>query len=102
SQILQGENVSMVELDGGCVCCELTGEFEAAVEEVIKTVRPEIIVVEVTGVAEADALVYEVEDNLPQVRLDCVVSSMHLRASGILVWGIPPGRNLRLLKLFNK
>ena len=73
SRIIQGENVEMVELAGGCVCCSMTGEFEAAVREIISKVRPKHIVVEATGVAEADALVYEVEDNLPEVRLDSVV-----------------------------
>jgi G3E family GTPase len=73
SRILVGENVQIVELAGGCVCCELTGEFEAAVREIVGTVRPEYIVVEATGVAESDALVYEVEDNIPEVRLDSVV-----------------------------
>jgi G3E family GTPase len=74
SRVIQGENVQIVELTGGCVCCSITGEFEAAVREIIETVKPELIAVEATGVAEADALVYEVEDNLPEVRLDCVVS----------------------------
>jgi G3E family GTPase len=73
SRIVRGENVEMVELAGGCVCCSLTGEFEAAVREIIGKIRPRHIVVEATGVAEADALVYEVEDNLPEVRLDSVV-----------------------------
>lgn len=73
SQVVQGENVQVVELAGGCVCCSMTGEFEAAVKEVLETVEPEYIVVEATGVAEADALVYEVEDNLPEVRLDSVI-----------------------------
>jgi G3E family GTPase len=69
SKIIQGENIEIVELAGGCVCCSLAGEFEAAVNEIIEKFHPEMIVVEATGVAEADALVYEVEDNLPQVRL---------------------------------
>lgn len=73
SKVLVGENVQIVELAGGCVCCELTGEFEAAVREIVGTVRPEYIVVEATGVAESDALAYEVEDNIPEVRLDSVV-----------------------------
>lgn len=73
SQIIQGENVQMVELLGGCVCCSMTGELEAAVREILEKVRPDFIVVEATGVAEADALAYEVEDNLPEVRLDSVV-----------------------------
>jgi G3E family GTPase len=74
SQLIQGDNVEIVELTGGCVCCSLTGEFELAVTEIIAKVHPELILVEATGVAEADALVYEVEDNLSQVRLDGVIS----------------------------
>jgi len=73
SRIIEGENIRIVELAGGCVCCSLTGEFEAAVREILDKVQPEYIVVEATGVAEADSLVFEVEDNLPEVRLDCVI-----------------------------
>jgi G3E family GTPase len=73
SKIIQGEHTQIVELTGGCVCCSLTGEFEAAVREIIQKADPEFIAVEATGVAEADALVYEVEDNLPEVRLDSVI-----------------------------
>jgi len=73
SQVIQGEHVQIIELAGGCACCALAGEFEAAVAEIIEKVAPEFIVVEATGVAEADSLVYMVEDNLPQVRLDSVM-----------------------------
>ncbi len=73
SQVIQGEHVEIVELAGGCACCALAGEFEAAVAEIIEKVAPEFIVVEATGVAEADSLVYMVEDNLPQIRLDSVI-----------------------------
>jgi G3E family GTPase len=73
SRILQGKHLNIVELAGGCVCCELTGELEAAVDELLWEASPDIIVMEATGVAEGDALVYEVEDNLPQLRLDSVI-----------------------------
>jgi G3E family GTPase len=73
SRILTGENLRLIELAGGCVCCELTGEFEAAVNELIERFQPELIIVEATGVAESDALASEVQDNLPQVRLDSVI-----------------------------
>ncbi len=73
SQVIRGENVEIVELAGGCACCALAGEFEAAVDEIIEKVSPEFIVVEATGVAEADSLTYTVEDSLPQVRLDSIV-----------------------------
>ncbi len=73
SKIIEGENVRIIELAGGCVCCSMTGELEAAVQEIIEKIGPDYIVLEATGVAESDALVYEVEDNLPQVRLDSVI-----------------------------
>ena len=74
SKIIAGKNVQIAELGGGCVCCSLLGEFDAAVHEIIATVAPEWIVVETTGVAEPDALVLDIEDNLPAVRLDGVVT----------------------------
>ncbi|MGO9021844.1 MAG: CobW family GTP-binding protein [Syntrophobacteraceae bacterium] len=73
SRVISGKNIDIIELLGGCVCCSMTGEFEAAVREIIETIGPDFIVVEATGVAESDALVFEVEDNLSQARLDSVV-----------------------------
>jgi len=72
-QVVKGKNIDMVELAGGCVCCELTGEFEAAVRELIDNAAPKRIVMEATGVAESDALTYEIEESLPEVRLDSVI-----------------------------
>jgi G3E family GTPase len=74
SQIVTGKNIQIAELGGGCVCCALLGEFEAAVQEILATVVPAWLVVETTGVAEPDALVLDIEDNLPAVRLDGVVT----------------------------
>jgi G3E family GTPase len=74
SQIIEGKNVRIADLGGGCVCCSLLGEFEVAVTEVIDTVHPDLIIVETTGVAEPDALMFDIQENLPQVRLDGVVT----------------------------
>jgi len=65
--------VLMNEFVVGGVCCSLTGELEAAVEEILDRVDPEYILLEATGIAEADALVSEVEERIPRVRLDSVV-----------------------------
>src|SRR5437870_9839929 len=74
TKIIEGKNVRIAELGGGCVCCSLLGEFEAAVNEIIQRVEPEIIVVETTGLAEPEALVFNIQEALPQCRLDGVVS----------------------------
>jgi G3E family GTPase len=74
SKIIEGKNIRIAELANGCVCCSLQGEFEAAVNEVIENVDPEMIVVETTGVAEPDALIFDIQESLPQVRLDGVIA----------------------------
>ena len=76
SKIIQGKNVEMADLGGGCVCCSLLGEFEAAVNEIIDSVAPDYIIVETTGVAEPDALVFDIQESLQSVRLDGVVTVM--------------------------
>jgi G3E family GTPase len=74
SKIIKGKNIEYAELAGGCVCCSLSGEFEAAVKEIVEKINPEMIVVETTGVAEPDALVLSIEENLPEVKLDAVIT----------------------------
>jgi G3E family GTPase len=74
TKIIERKNVRIAELGGGCVCCSLLGEFEVAVNEIIEKVAPERIVVETTGLAEPEALVFNIQEALPQCRLDGVVS----------------------------
>ena len=72
AQIIKGKNVDVQELSGGCVCCSLTGEFEFAIKEIIQKYNPEIIIVETTGVAEPDAIVFDLE-GMAEVKLDSVI-----------------------------
>jgi G3E family GTPase len=74
TKVIEGKNVRIAELGGGCVCCSLLGEFEAAVNEIIEKIAPERIIVETTGLAEPEALVFNIQEALPQCRLDGVVS----------------------------
>jgi G3E family GTPase len=74
TKVLEGKNVRIAELGGGCVCCSLLGEFEAAIGEIIEKVAPDRIVVETTGLAEPEALVFNIQEALPQCRLDGVIS----------------------------
>ena len=69
SWILKGENIPVLELAGGCDCCDLTVAYEAAVSDFIERIKPELIMVEATGVADADSLFYEMEEDLSGVRL---------------------------------
>lgn len=74
ARIIEGKNIQMAELGGGCVCCSLLGEFESAVDEIIETVQPDAIIVETTGLAEPEALAFDIQESLPQVRLDGIIT----------------------------
>ena len=74
TKVIEGKNVRIAELGGGCVCCSLLGEFEAAVNEIVDKIAPERIIVETTGLAEPEALVFDIQEELLQCRLDGVVS----------------------------
>src|SRR5437763_277271 len=74
TKVIEGKNVRIAELGGGCVCCSLLGEFEAAIDEIITRVEPDRIIVETTGLAEPEALMFNIQEALPQCRLDGVVS----------------------------
>lgn len=73
-RIIKGKDINMIELTGGCVCCSLTGEFEEAIREIREKVKPEMIIVETTGVAEPDALIYDVMERLDEIRLDVIIT----------------------------
>jgi len=74
SKVVEGKGIRISELAGGCVCCSLSGEFGLAVSELLETAKPEWIVVETTGVAEPAALAYDIRENIPNIRLDSIVT----------------------------
>ena len=73
-KVIQGKNIKITELAGGCVCCSLAGELEAAMAEIIETIKPDWMIVETTGVAEPSALAYDVMENIKGTRLDAIVT----------------------------
>lgn len=59
---IPGDSVErMVELTSGCVCCQVNFEFAAAMGEILETVRPDLIVIETTGLADPFGVASEVE-----------------------------------------
>jgi G3E family GTPase len=60
--ILRGQNVDMVELNSGCMCCTLRGSLMLAVEELRTKAGVDRIVVEATGVAQPGELLDTLAD----------------------------------------
>ncbi|EPE32278.1 P-loop containing nucleoside triphosphate hydrolase [Glarea lozoyensis ATCC 20868] len=61
SQLASSSSISGVrELLNGCICCNLVGQLDTALEELRKTVKPDRIVIETSGSAFPATLAMEV------------------------------------------
>ena len=54
--VLASDDVTLRELVGGCVCCEVRGELLVALDQISETVDPDRLVIEPTGLASPDTL----------------------------------------------
>ena len=52
SKILTNVHSEVLEISEGCICCQLSEEFESGVIEIINKYNPEIIFVETSGASE--------------------------------------------------
>lgn len=50
--ILRQSSIEVKEINSGCICCQVTGDFKEAVLEVIEKYNPDRIIVEPSGVAK--------------------------------------------------
>ena len=76
SGFLKNSGIEIREMNQGCICCSLVGDFETSLKEVIETYKPDRILIEPSGVGKlSDILsaVKTVSANLP-VHLDGAVT----------------------------
>lgn len=52
SKILTNVHSEVLEISEGCICCQLSQEFESGVIEIIEKYNPEVIFVETSGASE--------------------------------------------------
>ena len=68
SGFLKNSGIEIREMNQGCICCSLVGDFETSLKEVIETYKPDRILIEPSGVGKlSDILsaVKTVSANLP-------------------------------------
>ena len=52
----------MVELSSGCICCSIDDyRFDLAIQEIVETTSPHLIIIESTGLADPEPLAYRVK-----------------------------------------
>lgn len=58
---LKEAGIEIREMNSGCICCSLVGDFGASLKEVIETYHPDRIVIEPSGVGKLSDVVKAVE-----------------------------------------
>lgn len=67
SGFLKDSGVEITEMNSGCICCTLVGDFSKALEDVINTYSPDRIIIEPSGVgklSDVEGAVLNVKDKL--------------------------------------
>ncbi len=59
---LKESGVNIKEINSGCICCSLVGDFATSMKEVIETYSPERIVIEPSGVGKLSDIVKAVNE----------------------------------------
>jgi G3E family GTPase len=63
----------MVELSSGCICCSIDEyRFDLAIQEIVDTAKPHLIIIESTGLADPEPLAYRVKS--AGLGLDAVIT----------------------------
>lgn len=68
---LQEAGVQITEMNSGCICCSLVGDFGKALEQVLEQYHPDRIIIEPSGVGKLSDVIKAVQNiNAHDVELD--------------------------------
>ena len=77
--VLSNVYSEVLEISEGCICCQLSEEFESGVLEIIEKYNPEIIFVETSGASEPFPIFLSLQNlNISVEGVICVVDSKNL------------------------
>ena len=87
---LKESGVEITEMNSGCICCSLSGDFKTALQKVVDDYHPDRIVIEPSGVgklSDVQKAVAAVNDEL-QLVSSCTVVDVNIRktsASSLII-----------------
>lgn len=68
---LKEAGIEIREMNSGCICCSLVGDFGTALAEVIEKYHPDRVIIEPSGVGKLSDVIHAVED----IKSDIVLNS---------------------------
>ncbi len=86
---LKDSGIQIKEINAGCICCSLVGDFSASMKEVLDTYHPERIIIEPSGVGKLSDIVNavlklkeELQINILATVVDGPKTKMYLKNFG--------------------
>ena len=59
---LKDAGINITEMNSGCICCSLVGDFDAALRQVVEQFHPDRIIIEPSGVGKLSDVMKAVAD----------------------------------------
>lgn len=90
SGFLKDSGVQIKEINAGCICCSLVGDFTTAIKDLINQYSPDRIIIEPSGVGKLSDIINAVQrTELPNIKLNILATvvdgkkaKMHLKNFG--------------------
>ncbi len=72
---LKESGIEIKEMNSGCICCSLVGDFETSLQEVLTTYNPDRILIEPSGVGKLSDVMNAVKDvaKKEDILLNCAI-----------------------------
>ena len=67
---LKDAGIEVTEMNSGCICCSLVGDFGSALKEVVTQYNPDRIIIEPSGVGKLSDVIKAVQGVAEDVELD--------------------------------
>lgn len=74
--ILRDSNIEVKEINSGCICCQVTGDFKEGILEVLEKFNPSKIIIEPSGVAKLTDIIdiLKEKDMSQRLKVDNIIT----------------------------
>lgn len=87
---LKESGVQIKEINAGCICCSLVGDFESSIKELVETYHPDRIIIEPSGVGKLSDIIgainkvqgLDLEINILATVVDAAKTKLYLKNFG--------------------
>lgn len=70
SRFMQDAGIEVTEMNSGCICCTLVGDFARALKQVVDTYHPDRIIIEPSGVGKLSDVAKAVSDMQKETQIE--------------------------------